>query len=237
MHLTNIHLLSDKYPTREKYPFTLDFLWQTPSVTFDTPVTFFIGENGTGKSTLLKAITRRCGVYIWANEETRRFQFNRFEDKLHHCLEITWADEPVPGAFFASEHFQFFAECLDDWAVSDPGSLKYFGGQSLLTQSHGQSLMSYFGSQFRRKGVFFLDEPETALSPTRQLELLRLLIDAGQIGQSQFIIATHSPILMSCPGATIYSFDATPLQKVAYEDTEHYRVYKEFMADPGKFTA
>jgi len=104
-----------------------------------------------------------------------------------------------------------------------------------MTQSHGQSLMAYFNSRLKIKGLYILDEPETALSPRSQLELLGLLKEAGRSGQAQFIIASHSPILLACPGAKILSFDEAPVRQINYEDTSHYQVYKEFMANPRKY--
>ena len=116
-----------------------------------------------------------------------------------------------------------------------PGLIEYLGGKSLMSQSHGQSLMAFFTSRFKIKGIYFLDEPETALSPKSQVELLNLLVDMGRSGHAQFIIASHSPILLACPGAEILSFDESPVKKIDYEDTVHFRIYKEFMADPKKF--
>lgn len=98
-----------------------------------------------------------------------------------------------------------------------------------MTQSHGQSLMSFFEARYRIKGLYLMDEPETALSPRTQLDLLNLLEETGKAGHAQFIVATHSPILLACSGATIYSFDQIPIDEIAYEDTEHYRVYRDFM--------
>ncbi len=237
MHIREICFYPERYPTAEKYPFNLAIFRQTKRIELTTPATFFVGENGTGKSTLLKAIARRCGIFLWAETENPHVEFNPYEDQLGEYVNVTWTEGPVPGAFFSSAHFQYFSECLEDWATDDPGMLDYFGGQSLLTQSHGQSLMSYFSARYRRKGLYLLDEPETALSPARQLELLKLLAEMGQAGHAQFIVATHSPILLSCPDAVIYSFDRAPVQPVAYKDTEHYRVYKSFMDDPAKFLA
>ena len=117
----------------------------------------------------------------------------------------------------------------------DPGLLEYFGGKSLISQSHGQSLMAFFKSRLKIKGLYILDEPETALSPKSQLTLLSLLKEASLTGQAQFIIATHSPILLACPGAQIMTFDEIPVRRIAYEDTDHYRIYRDFMADPQKF--
>ena len=117
----------------------------------------------------------------------------------------------------------------------DPGLVEYFGGKSLMAQSHGQSLMAFFESRLKIKGLYLLDEPETALSPKSQLTLLSLLQEVGQTGIAQFIIATHSPILLACPTARIFSFDEIPIQQIDYHDTNHYRVYKDFMKDPDKY--
>ena len=228
MHLKNVSIDQDRFPTREHYPFNLELMQKTGEVSFPSPVTFFVGENGTGKSTLLEAICRCCGIHIWEKEYRRRYETNPFEKLLFRALDVEWYDGPAPGSYFASQAFQNFAEILDGWAASDPGMLDYFGGQSLITQSHGQSLMSYFSSRCKIRGVYFLDEPETALSPKTQLELLGFLKHTQEKGIVQFIIATHSPILLSCPGATIYSFDHAPVKTVDYEDTDHYKVYKRF---------
>ena len=227
MHLDRVILHAERFPGRS-YPFNLEPLRQTPEIVFQGPITFFVGENGTGKSTLLRAITQVCGVHIWSNPNCRRVNLNPHEDALHRYLEVRWVDGPVPGSLFSSEHFRYFSEQVEDWAGTDEALLEYFGGKSLLTQSHGQSLMSFFGARYRIKGLYFLDEPETALSPRRQLELLGLLKEMGQAGHAQFIIATHSPILMSCPGASILSFDEAPLGRVEYRETEHYRVFRDF---------
>ena len=219
----------EQYPTREYYPFTLEVFWQTPEIAFRTPVTLFVGENGTGKSTLLEALARKCGIHIWEESGRTRFTVNPYEDRLWHYLSIEWADGEVPGSFFGSSVFRDFARILDEWASMDPGQLAYFGGQSLLTQSHGQSLMSFFKARYAIRGLYLLDEPETALSPKTQLALLDLLTQMSAAGHAQFLIATHSPILLSCPGATLYSLDHAPIAAVPYEETEHYRTYRAFM--------
>jgi predicted ATPase len=148
---------------------------------------------------------------------------------------VEWEDGIVTGSFFTSERSQEFARYLDEWAKKDPGMLNYFGGKSLMTQSHGQSLMSFFRARYRKKGLYLLDEPETALSPRSQLELVNLIRDMGEAGHAQFIIATHSPILMACPGAKLHNFDDIPVKEVDYEETDHYRIYKSFMADRSKY--
>jgi predicted ATPase len=117
----------------------------------------------------------------------------------------------------------------------DPGLLAYFGGKSLMIQSHGQSLMSFFKSRFKIKGLYLLDEPETALSPTSLIDLVKLLARNSRAGHAQFIIATHSPILLACPEAGIYRFNASSLEQVDYEETEHFQVYRSFMLNPGRY--
>jgi len=234
MHLKSVTIHPDRYPTRERYPFNLQVLQETPRLDFATPVTMFVGENGTGKSTLLEALAIKAGIHIWRQTWRTRFEVNPYEDTLHRYISIQWTDGAVPGSFFGSSVFQDFARILDEWAATDPGQLEYFGGKSLLTQSHGQSIMSFFRARYAIRGLYLLDEPETALSPKTQLTLLELLAKTTAAGHAQFIIATHSPILLACPGATIYSFDHIPIAPISYEQTAHYRLYKAFMADPDK---
>lgn len=235
LHLRRVVLCPDRYPTRAYYPFNLDLLHKTRIIGFSSPVTFFVGENGTGKSTLLKAICRKCGIHMWRGEERVRFEANPYEEELYKAIDVEWTHGPVPGSLFASEIFQNFAQLLDEWAAATPQIFEYFGGKSLITQSHGQSLMSYFEARYRIRGIYFLDEPETALSPKSQLALLKVLRDMARVGHAQFVVATHSPILMACPGAVIYSFDHAPVREIAYEETEHYRVYRGFMKDRDQY--
>lgn len=226
---------SDQFPVADAYPFSLKIFRETGAVRFDRDITLFTGENGTGKSTLLKALAHRSGIHIWQPEFNLRFEENPYEEALYNYLALDWADGPVPGAYFGSQIFSHFARNLEEWAVGDKGMLDYFGGKSLLTQSHGQSLMSYFSARYTRKGVYFLDEPETALSPGSLVRLLNLLIHTRSQGHAQFIIATHSPFLMACPDARIYSFNQDRIRTVQYEDTDYYKLYKAFMENPAKF--
>jgi predicted ATPase len=237
MHLQSVKLLSEKYPTTEHYPFNLPLFHQTKAIQFDTPVTFFVGENGTGKSTLLEAITHRCGIHIWRDVERTRYQVNPYETQFQRYIRVEWVNGKVSGSYFGADTFNYFTRSLDEWAAADPGMLQYFGGESLVTQSHGQSLMAYFRSRYKIKGVYLMDEPETALSPRSQVALVKLLQEMGQAGHAQFIVATHSPILLACPGATIYSFDNSSVQAITYEETDYYRLYKAFMNDPKAFLA
>jgi len=235
MHLKQVNFFPEKYPTGDRYPFNLDIFRQTRMISVDAPVTFFVGENGTGKSTLLQAITRRCNIFIWRGDRRARLDYNPYEEELYRGIDVVWTKNTVPGSFFASEIFKNFSQILEEWATTDPEVLNYFGGKSLMIQSHGQSLMSFFNARFKIKGLYLLDEPETALSPGKQIELLKLLKDMSQAGHAQFIIATHSPILLACPGAAIYRFDKAPLEQVEYEETEHFQVYKSFMMDPSRY--
>jgi len=236
LHLNEVRLLSGQYPTRDRYPFNIDVLKQTQNIEFTSWVTFFVGENGSGKSTLLEALARRCNIHIWSGIERTRSEVNPYEETFFRYIEVEWADGGiVPGSFFSSQIFHNFAQLLDEWEADNPGQIDYFGVKSLLTQSHGQSLMSFFKARYRIKRLYLLDEPETALSPKSQLELPKLLQEMGSLGHAQFIIATHSPILLACPGSIIYSFDHSPVKTVPYAETEHYQIYKSFMENPRRY--
>ncbi|NYT07150.1 MAG: AAA family ATPase, partial [Methanomicrobiales archaeon] len=206
MYLTRLCLLHDSFPARHTYPFNLDIFRKTDSIRFNRPVTFFIGENGTGKSTLLSAIARKSGIHIWEEHPRGRYHANPYEADLYRYIALE-GDGEVRGSFFASEIFRHFADLLDEWAAADPESLSYFGNASLLERSHGQSHMAFFENRFRIPGLYLLDEPENALSPRMQLELLRLFSRVTAAGTVQFVIATHSPILLAYPDAEICSFD------------------------------
>jgi len=235
MHITHVRLLFDKFPTLEYYPFNLELLQKTESLDFTAPISFFIGENGSGKSTLLRAIADKAFMHIWESPAIRRVKPNPYEHKLVNALDVTWEDGRVTGSFFGSQIFNYFSNLLEEWAVADPGLLEHFGGHSLITLSHGQSMIAFFKSRYNKRGLYLLDEPETALSPQSQLDLVRVLIEASHSGKAQFIIATHSPILLSTPGAAIYSFDAAPIQPISYEETPHFQFYKDFLNHREKY--
>ena len=235
MHLTRITLHNEAYPTTDNYPFSLELFQKTNNIALTSPVTFFVGENGTGKSTLLEAIAMRSGIHIWRGLKRTPYEVNPYEDELYRFIRMEWADGMVPGSFFGADIFRNFAQNLDEWSSMDPGMLKYFGGKSLMSQSHGQSLMSYFRNRYKIKGLYLLDEPETALSPKSQLELLELLHTVSQMGHAQFIVASHSPILLACPTAHILDFNRLPLGQIAYEDTEYFRIYRDFLNNRNKY--
>ena len=233
VYLAEMTIAQGRFPTREAYPFNLHVVQETATLNLQAPVTFFVGENGSGKSTVLRALAHRCGIHIWENAERTRGRPNPFAERLYECLDLRWLDGAVAGSFFAAENFRHFAELVDAWAASDPGLLAFFGGSSLTEKSHGQCNMAFFESRFRVPGLYLLDEPESALSPRRQLELRRSLADASARGDAQFIVATHSPILLSLPGSRILSFDSSPVAEVAYHDTDSCRLHREFFDSIG----
>jgi predicted ATPase len=228
MHLLRLTMQRQCFPNTDKYPFGLPLLRHTGEIVFDRPVTIFVGDNGTGKSTLLQAVARAAGIHIWRFEDGARLESNPYEQALASHVTLQWAHGRVPGSFFASDLFHDFSELVEDWARADPGQLRYFGGSSLLTQSHGQALMAYFTHRYQLPGLYLLDEPETALSPRRQLELGELLAERAEHGQAQFIVTTHSPLLMAIKEARLLSFDGEAVEPIAYDETEHYLVYRRF---------
>jgi predicted ATPase len=235
MHLLRVRINGENYPTTRFYPFNIPILRETGELTFRKPVAFFVGENGSGKSTLLEAITRKCGVHIWHKPKRHLAHNNPYETRLADYITVTWANGGVPGSLFRAETFRDFADFLDDVALCDPGRLKYHGGRILNTLSHGEGILSYFSGRYHIKGIYFLDEPEAALSPASQVKFLKVLQRVEMEGHAQFIIATHSPILLAYPGAQILSFDSSRVEEVSYEDTMHYRLYKQFFTDRSVF--
>lgn len=231
MHLKSVTIQSDQFPNRRVFPFNLPIFREPQKLALGRPVTLFVGENGSGKSTLLEAIARRCGVPIWDKTSRRQAHNNPFETDLNSYVSVSWVHGAVPGSLFRAETFHEFADFLDDVALCDPGRLQYHGGRVLNTLSHGQSFLSYFRGRFQVKGLYLLDEPESALSPASQMQFLSLLQRLEADGQAQFIIATHSPFLLAYPGAQILSFDAPQIQAVSYEETSHYRIYQQFFSD------
>jgi predicted ATPase len=231
MYITKVEINADSFPTQGFYPFDVPAIRETPELSFQRPIVFFVGENGSGKSTLLDAITRECGIHVWDKPRRHLAHHNPYETKLANYVTVTWANGRVSGSLFRAETFHDLADFLDDVALCDPGQLEYHGGCMLNTLSHGEGILSYFRGRYRIKGLYFLDEPEAALSPASQIKFLNLLQQLGAKGQAQFVIATHSPILLACPGAQIFSFDGPCVQEVSYQETAHYQIYKQFFMD------
>jgi len=180
-------------------------------------------------------VGRKCGVHVWHKPKRHLAHNNPYETRLADYVRLTWKNGSVPGSLFRAETFRDFADFLDDVALCDPGRLAFHGGRILNTLSHGQATLSYFRHRYRLRGLYLLDEPEAALSPASQVQLLRLLRQLESVGRAQFLIATHSPILLAHLGAQIFSFDAARIEQVEYEETTHYQLYKQFFTDRSMF--
>ncbi|MBB3180633.1 AAA family ATPase [Variovorax sp. Sphag1AA] len=230
-----VSLLRERVESFERYPFNLPSVRALDRIEPHPKVTFFIGENGSGKSTLLEAIAVSLGF----NPEggSRNFQFGTrpSHSELHEYLRIAKGmKRPRSGYFLRAESFFNVAteiEKLDAEPSFGPPVINAYGGRSLHEQSHGESFLALLRDRFIPQGLYLLDEPEAALSPQRQLAVLARIHDLASEG-SQFIIATHSPILMAYPEASIFQFDSNGISQVAYEDTEHFQVTRDFLADP-----
>ncbi|OMF67934.1 AAA family ATPase [Paenibacillus sp. FSL R5-0766] len=223
MYLRSVELLSSKIENRDQYPFDIPSIRSLERLELTNNVTFFVGENGSGKSTLLEGIAHQCGFNTAGGGRNNTYETHASESSLGNYLRLAWLPKITNGFFMRSESFYQFASHVDEM----PASLPYYGGRSLHEQSHGESFLSLFVNRFSSRGIYLLDEPEAALSPARQLSLLRILHDLS--GTSQFIIATHSPILLGYPGAEILSFDDSHIQEVTYEETDHYQITRSFL--------
>ncbi len=219
------------------FPFTLPAIRSLERLPLHPNVTFLVGENGSGKSTLLEAIA--VGMGFNAEGGSRNFRFATFESHsgLHeHLRFVRGFEKPRDGFFLRAETFYNVSseiERLDEEPMGGPPIISYFGGRSLHKQSHGESFLALFMERFGGRSFYMLDEPEAALSPQRQLALLSRLHELVS-QRSQFVIATHSPILMAYPNATIYMFGEHGIREIAYEETEHYRVTRDFLVNPAR---
>jgi len=192
-------------------------------------VTFLVGENGSGKSTLLEAVARAAGFPGRGGSRDHAGPEVAATDALADSLRLSWLPKINRGFFFRSESFFGLADYLDD-----VGDIDRHGGQVLGKLSHGESFLAVFQHRLNaaEPALYLLDEPEVALSPSRQLAFLRILWQWQQSRRIQAIIATHSPILMSLPGAALLSLDAGAIRPVVWQDTEHYKVTRSFLAEP-----
>jgi predicted ATPase len=262
IHLRSIrYLKKERMP--DQYPFSLELIRNFSELTFTTPVTFFVGENGSGKSTLLegialasKAITigslesnqdasleasRNFSKYlrtVW-NQNTHKGFFLRAEDFFGYTRRLAQTKEAIRKELDSvQEQFANRSSYASDLAKlplkRDLYELEQRYGQELEAASHGESFLSFFQSRFVPNGLYLLDEPEAALSPISQLAFITI---AKQMVErnAQFIIATHSPILMAFPGATILNFDSSPIQPIPYEDVKHVEIMKNFLENPNGF--
>ena len=253
-YLTRVSL--DTGRTRP-FPYDVPAVKYARDLRLDAPVTFFVGENGSGKSTLLETIAFRLQLpHLNGNDYTSAGY--AAAKKLVGHLDIEWGMERSRGFFFRAEDFGDLANTMDrragrlynqlydlrgevpdavidamiESANQQPRHMERYG-QSLQAHSHGEAFLEIMRLQIKGRGIYLLDEPEAALSPTRQLALLYFLQDHLAQHNSQFLIATHAPILMALPGAQLYEITADGMEETGFEETEHYRVTRSVLERPG----
>lgn len=212
-----------------RYPFSIPAFARGIDVELRTNVTFFVGENGSGKSTLLEALAECCGFNPEGGNRDHHREALADRSDFAQALRLSWLPKMTEGFFLRAESFYNFASFIDD--VSD---LRSYGGRKLHEQSHGESFLALFANRFEH-GLYILDEPEAALSPQRQLSFLRIIHDLEKPGHAQFLIATHSPIILAYPGATLYALDADGIRETDYAETEHFRITRDFLNDPDRY--
>jgi predicted ATPase len=227
--LTHVELREER-TVPGTYPFDLPVLSHGLDLRLDRPVTFFVGENGSGKSTILEALAWGAGFASQGGDRSNSYAEGDDGHQLGRALKLAWRQKAVGGFFMRAETFFNFAAYLEGVG----STFRAYGGQPLNRQSHGEAFLSVFRNRFE-DGLYLLDEPEAALSPQRQLAFLGILHDLAAAGLAQFIIATHSPILLAFPGAVILSFDGDRIRTVEYRDTEHYKITKDFLDAPERY--
>ncbi len=226
-YISRVSLLRDKVESFDRYPFCLPAVRSFEWIDLHPKVTFIVGENGSGKSTLLEAIAVALGFNAEGGTKNFRFGTRNSHSELHEHLRIAKGiKRPHDGFFLRAESFFNVATEIENLGVTDS-----YGGRSLHEQSHGEAFLALMMERFGGQGVYILDEPEAALSPQRQLAVLSRIHDLV-LDDSQFIIATHSPILMAYPDACIYLCGADGISQVSYEDTEHFQVTRDFLDNP-----
>ena len=233
------------------HPFDIPILSNGLALRLSSPVTFLVGENGSGKSTLLEALAWSVGFGAQGGSRDHHFNvllnldadaeapdveapgpFTEDADghALGRALRLGWRQRSTTGFFLRAETFFNFSSYLE----SVGSSFDRYGGESFHSKSHGEAFLALFENRFE-DGLYILDEPEAALSPQRQLAFLRILHELTAPRIAQFVIATHSPILLAFPGATVLSLDSGQIEQVDYRDTEHYRLTRDFLEAPERF--
>jgi predicted ATPase len=236
-YLTRIWLEPSRIANREAYPFCLPLLKDDFELSFDRAITIIVGENGTGKSTLLEGIAVLAGYdeagggkgYMPVDHSQA---LEEMGGQLSTALRASWLPKITNGWFFRAESFFSVARYLDEAgrdAFSGPPPPDF------LSHSHGEGFLRFFQERCQRQGIFIFDEPESALSPSRQIEFLKLLRRMDQTGHCQVIMATHSPMLMAYPNARLLRLSKYGLEPVTVRETDHYKVMREFCEDPDGF--
>ncbi len=235
-YIRAVQLQREKIASFQEYPFCLPAISGLNELKLHPKVTFIVGENGTGKSTLLEAIAVAYGFNPEGGTKNFDFTSRKTHSDLFEYLRIMkGVRKPKDGFFLRAESLYnaaTYIDNLDKEEGSGPRIIDSYGGRSLHEQSHGESFLAIFLNRFSGRGVYILDEPEAALSPTRQMSMISRMHDLIE-QDSQFIIATHSPILMAYPNALIYEIKGSFLE-VKYEDTEHYQVTRMFLNNTDK---
>ena len=234
-YLKRIWLEPSRIADRAAYPFCLPFLHDDFELSFDRPITIIVGENGTGKSTFLEWIAVLAGYDEAGGGKGYRpvDHSNAVEamgGQLSSALRASWLPKITNGWFFRAESFFSVARYLDEAAQNVGGIPPDF-----LSHSHGEGFLRFFEERCQRQGIFIFDEPESALSPSRQIEFLKLMRRMDNSQNCQIIMATHSPVLMAYPNARLLRLSKYGLEPVTVEQTDHYRVMREFYDDPASF--
>ncbi|MBV9549397.1 MAG: AAA family ATPase [Alphaproteobacteria bacterium] len=236
-YLKRIWLELEKVENPDAYPFCLPLFRKGFDQDFTKAITIIVGENGSGKSTLLEGIAALAGFdqagggkgYMPV-DHSRAMEVSG--DILAQALKASWLPRLSNGWFFKAESFFSVARYLDKAALENYGPA---AAPDFLSHSHGEGFLRFFDERLDRQGFYIFDEPESALSPSRQIEFLKILMRIDQAKVGQVIMATHAPILMACPGATLLRIDKYGLYPVALEDTDHFRLMREFCNDPKGF--
>lgn len=234
--MRRIELRRDEVQSFDDYPFNLSCVRALDKLVLDRYVTIFVGENGSGKSTLIEAIAVAIGLNPEGGSKNFQFQSRSTESELGGLLRIMRGPEREKDAFFMrAESVYTMSTEIERLEEIQPGFFHWYGGQSLHTRSHGEAFLALVANRFWGEGVYILDEPESALSPSRQIALLSVLWELTRNKSSQIVMATHSPILMAFPGAKIVQLTADGMEVVEFEQTEHFRLTKDFLNDRGAF--